>query len=159
MLVNTQNYWPFVYVIHRWLVVSFRKGSKAVSDNISIACVHYFLRPCAIMNIRLKSTWNPNLMQSRLHITYFSGTKSFWTFAQSTGVVLPHFVQKFWATEQLKQMLWTNEISWDLRLIRVSDGYPILHRVTQNTLAARPWVQDILYVFKASLVTNVLFFQ
>ena len=30
-------------------------------------------------------------------------------------------------TGQLKQMLWTNDISRDLRLRWVSDGYPILH--------------------------------
>ena len=36
-------------------------------------------------------------------------------------------VQNYIMTGQLKRMLWTNEISWDLSLRWVSDEYPLLH--------------------------------
>ena len=82
---------------------------------------------CAEQDIRPKLILNPNLMNSRLSITFFGSYPIVSKFAQSTAVILPCSVQNFKTIEQLKQMLWTNEISWDDSLRWVSDGYPILH--------------------------------
>ena len=48
-------------------------------------------------------------------------------FAQSTSVIPSCSLQNFKTVGQLKRMLWTSELSWDLSLGWVSDGYPILH--------------------------------
>ena len=54
-------------------------------------------------------------------------SQSFWKFAQSTAVSLPCSVQNFKKIWLLINKLWVNEISRDLDLRSVSDGYPILH--------------------------------
>ena len=54
--------------------------------------------------------------------------QSFWNFAQSTAVILSCSVQNFKTTEQLRNKLLANVISWDLGLRCVSDGYPIMHK-------------------------------
>ena len=65
---------------------------------------------CAIQYIRPKLIFNPNLVKSRLSVTYSSLIKSFRNFAQRTAVILPCSVQNFKTIAQLKRMLWTNEI-------------------------------------------------
>ena len=84
-------------------------------------------RPCAIWDICLKRILNPNLAKSRWQITHASVYQSFWNFTQNTVISLPCFVQNFEPIGRLKRMLWTNVISRDLSLRRVSDGYLILH--------------------------------
>ena len=49
--------------------------------------------------------------------------QSFWNFAQSTLVI----VHNFKMNGQLRHELYANEISWDLGLRWVSDGYPIFY--------------------------------
>ena len=83
-----------------------------------------YLGPCVIWDIRPKRILDPNLAKSRLPITYFADARSFWNFAQTTTEVLSWSVQNFKTIGQLKQVLWTNEISRDICLIWVSDGHP-----------------------------------
>ena len=56
---------------------------------------------------------------------------------------VPCSVQNYKVIERLKHMLWTNEISRDLSLRCVSDGYPILHSTpSMNSLLtsnSSPW--------------------
>ena len=86
----------------------------------------YTASPLWILGIDRKRILNSYLAKSRFPITYLAVAQSFWNFAQSTTVILPCSVKK--TIGQLKLMLWTNEISWDLGLRCVSDGYPILHK-------------------------------
>ena len=51
-------------------------------------------------------------------------------------------VQNFKSTGQLNRMLWTNEISRDLSLRWVSDGYPMLHNTPRSLYLYAP---EILY--------------
>ena len=53
--------------------------------------------------------------------------KSVCNFASCTAVMLPCSGQNFKAIGQLEHELWANEISRDLSLRWISDGYPILH--------------------------------
>ena len=53
---------------------------------------------------------------------------SFWKIAQSKVDTLPWYVQKIKTIWQMSNKLWANEISGDLRLRCVSDGYPILQQ-------------------------------
>ena len=74
------------------------------------------LGPCAIWDICLKRILNSNLANSCLPKAYFTVIQSFWHFAQSMAAILPCSVQNFEIVGQLTQMLWVNEISWDLSL-------------------------------------------
>ena len=51
-----------------------------------------------------------NLTKSGRAITYLTGVKSFWNFAQSTAVSLPCSVQNFKIILHLKWMLWMNKV-------------------------------------------------
>ena len=101
-------------------------------------------------NVDLLSTWsnrtnfwenhilpklnlNSNLVRFNLPITYFSIAQSFWNFAQNMAVTLPCSVQNFEMIGQLKLMVWTEEISWDLSSRWVSEG-----RISY--IATSPWV-------------------
>ena len=81
---------------------------------------------CAIYDIRPIRNLNSNLAKSRLPIMHRSVVKSFGNFSQSTAV--PCSVQNSQTIWQLEWMIWANEISRDLSLKCVSNGYPILHR-------------------------------
>ena len=72
-----------------------------------------------LCNIRYPNL-KPNLVKTRLPTTYFSFTQSFWNLAQSTSVSLPCSVQNLKSIGQVKWMLWTNKISWELSLWWVS---------------------------------------
>ena len=65
----------------------------------------------------------PNLLKSRLSISYFSVVKSFCDFVLSTTVSLQCVVQNVKTIGQITRLLWTktNKISRDLSLIWVSD--------------------------------------
>ena len=69
-------------------------------------------------------------------ITSVSIVQSVWNFAQSTAVTLSCSVQNFKAISQLHE-LWANEISRDLSLRWISDGYPILHKAPGLRLLAQ----------------------
>ena len=84
--------------------------------------------PCTLWDIHPKRTLNKNLTKSRFPITYFPITNSFWDFAQNTAVSLPCTVPNFKTMERIKQMLLSNQFSWDLSLSCISDGYLIFHR-------------------------------
>ena len=71
---------------------------------------------CAIQAIRSKLNINPNLVKSRLPITYWLEIQSVWHFVQKTAVALSCSVQNSKAIEQLKRILCTKEISRDLSL-------------------------------------------
>ena len=88
--------------------------------------------PWAMWDIRSKHILNSNLAKSPLPITYSIVLQLFWNFAQSTAVTLLCSVQNFKMIGQLRWMLWMNEISCDLSLRWVSDGYPILHSSPKN---------------------------
>ena len=131
-----------------WIYVFFQFNTMATNDHrtqwshnipmyqnipaeqLKLDQYHGFWVPGGLCNIdiRPKRISNPNPMKSHLHITYFSGTQSFWHFAQSMAASLPWSVQNFKMIAWIIWMLCTNDISWDLRLRRVSDRYPILHR-------------------------------
>ena len=105
-----------------------------------------------------------------LPITYCLVSQSFWNCAQNTAVSLPCSVQNFKMIRQLKQMLWANEISRDLSLRLISEGYPILHstrdrvplaycRFVQNThnrhLIIRLWGLDINIMYEIEVWSGV----
>ena len=73
------------------------------------------VRPCATWDIPLKRILNSNLAKFRSSITYFGS---------DTTVLCANFQNDF---GQIKRMSWTDEISRDLSLRWVSDGYSILH--------------------------------
>ena len=68
-----------------------------------------------------------NLPKSHLPVSYFQVARLFLNFAQSTAVILPCSVQNFKMIRQMKWMLWMTEISRDLSLRWVTEGYPISH--------------------------------
>ena len=80
--------------------------------------------------------------------------QKFWHFAQNTTPILPCFVQYFKMIEQLKRMLWTNEISRDLDLRWVLDGYPILH-----IHHGSHWCLGLPNTFSCSLILPFLWIQ
>ena len=83
---------------------------------------------CEISIIHLKVILKSNLAKSRSFITLISFFQSFWSFTQSTRLSLPCSVQKFKKTIGcMTNKIWTNDISRDLGLRWVWDGYPILH--------------------------------
>ena len=53
---------------------------------------------------------------------------SFWDSTHNTTVVLPCCVQNFKTIGRLRDKLWTNDISWDLRLGSVSEIYSLLQQ-------------------------------
>ena len=87
---------------------------------------------CAIWDICLKLIINSNLVKFCSPITSVSVVQSFWNYAQSKAVILPCSVQNFKMIELSTQILWTNEISWDLSLRWVFDRYPILHSTQES---------------------------
>ena len=89
-----------------------------------------FLSPptsCAIEVIRPKLILNPNLVKYRSFVTSVSVVQSFWNYTQSTAVSLSRSVHNFKTIGVLCNKLWANELSRDLGLRRVLDGYSILH--------------------------------
>ena len=71
--------------------------------------------------------WDALKLKSRLRRVYFLFTQSFWKIAQCMAMTLPCFLEDFKTIGQQKRVLWANEISRDLGLTRVSDGYSIQH--------------------------------
>ena len=91
--------------------------------------------PGALCNIGYPSEIHLKLKSHEISLAHYScfswpitliGQLSVWNFAQSTAVSLPCSVQNFKPIGQLKRVLWRNEISRDLSLRWVWDGYPIL---------------------------------
>ena len=79
----------------------------------------------AIWYIRPKRILNSNVVKSRSSVTSFAFIQSFWNSAQSTAVSLPCSVQNFKTIARLSNELWANELSRDLDLKGVSNGYLI----------------------------------
>ena len=79
------------------------------------------------INIRPKRILNLSFAKSYMPKTYFAVAKSLWNSVLSTVMILPCPVQTFQTSGQLNFMLRTNEISWDLNLWWVLDGYHIQH--------------------------------
>ena len=100
------------------------------------------LRPWGLVQYRISTKIHLKLKsrETLLSITQTLVDQSFWDFAQSTAVSLPCSVQNFKLIEQLKRMLWTNEILPNLSLRWVSDGYLILHSSpgTKTMLSTMP---------------------
>ena len=71
---------------------------------------------------------NANLVKSRSSIKSVSVIQSFQNYIQSMAVWLQCSVQSFKPIRQLKQMLRTNVISWDLSLRCISGRYPTLSK-------------------------------
>ena len=78
----------------------------------------------AIWDNLSKRILNSNVTKTYLPITNCSVVKSFWKFAQS----MAWSVQNFKTNWQIKWILWTKEISWNLKLRWVSDKYHILQQ-------------------------------
>ena len=81
-------------------------------------------------------------LKSRLPITYFAVTRSFFKFCTDHSDATAVLCAKFQNDWQLKRMLWTNEISRDLSLRWVSDGYPVLHS-SLFTLCYAEWTYNL----------------
>ena len=126
--------WRQCNVIKLHNIITWINGDRYLYCSV-VFCMRYtilegiFRLLGALCNIR------PNLgglvqypSKSRLSIPPISVVQSFWNIAQSTTVILPCSVQNFKTTEQLRNKLLVNEVSWVLGLICVSDGYPILHK-------------------------------
>ena len=88
-------------------------------------------------------------MKSYLSITSILNIISFCKFAQSTAVILPCSVQNFKMIGHLRNGLWTNKISRDLSLRRVSEGCPILQQPSGTINAA-----NFLHSFQQNLLTH-----
>ena len=123
--------WPFVREIHRSPVNSPHKGQWRGALMLSLICVWIngwvnnreaddFRRYRAHYDVTVMIYHHGN--KSHLPITYFAVVQSFWNDAHNTAAI-----------EQLKRMLWTNEILRDLSLIWVSGGYPILYSSLEPT--------------------------
>ena len=89
-----------------WLMISGGKLDNTADGMLGLFNIGYLF----------EAHLNPNLVKSRLPITYYSVTQSFWNFAQSTAVILLCSVQNLKMIGQQKRMLWTTEISRDLNL-------------------------------------------
>ena len=99
-------------------------------------------------------------MKYRLPITS-SVIQSFWNFVQSTAVILPRSVWNANAIGQLKQILWTNEISRDLKLRCVLNVYTISHKAPHHIgTASESWlyanIGDWLTVIYRTSMTEAL---
>ena len=103
------------------------QNEKWCTDKMTYSYQIHAQGPCAIWDICPKCISNSNLAKSRLPITHASVERSLWNFVQSTAVSLPCSEQNFKLIEQLKRMLWKNEILQDLSSRWLSDVYPILH--------------------------------
>ena len=64
------------------------------------------------------------------HIQY----SMFRSYPNTFAMIVPSSVRNFKPIAQLKRMLWTNEISRDLCLRWVSEGYPLVHSPTGSDL-------------------------
>ena len=120
---------------HNYISVAFRNISIYVlRPIILLKCLQIkdSLGQRAIWDIRPKLILNPNFAKTRSSITSVSILQSSWNFAQNTAVSLPCSVQNCKTIGQLRQMLWTNEISRDLSSRWVWDRYPILLSVTMQ---------------------------
>ena len=104
-----------------WSQPQYVEGNTARMQRIVYMCVCVCVCPKLILN--------SNLAKSRSSITSVTIVKSVSNFAQSTAVILPCSVQNVKAIGQLNHESLANEISRDLSLRWISDGYPILHKV------------------------------
>ena len=84
--------------------------------------------PLGCCNIGIPSKINIILTKYRSSITPVSILQSAWNFAQSMAASLSFSVQNVKTIEQLRQMLWMNEISQDLSLGWISVGYRLLEQ-------------------------------
>ena len=87
--------------------------------------------------------------------------QSFWIFLQSTTVILPRIVWNANAIGQLKQILWTNEISRNLKLRCVLHVYTISHKAPHHIgTASESWLYantgDWLTVIYRTSMTEAL---
>ena len=124
-------WWKITFWISVWVITTMicKTLSERECNNHRGLCKVGYSCPKLILNPNLAKTCSP--------ITTFLIAQSFWCFAQGKAVVLPCSLQNCDRIEQLKGMLWTNDVSRDLSSTWVSDGYPILHSTSGPRLNIR----------------------